>query len=410
MIPTRLRQLRDLLHPPRHDAHDQPPTTRPLDARQPRSSAPAAAPVDLVRARGRRGLRAGRPGGAEDDGRRSAPGREAPDLRPACWRPSARAGADAADRPGARTRPIERQGRARAAAHDRRCRRASSSCALAGDVTYTLPDNAILEPGTPHKTRSAANDRVVESLTEVLDQFEIDAQVTGFTRGPTVTRYEVELGPGIKVERVTALSQEHRVCRRLGRRAHPRPDPRQVGDRHRDPEHRPREGQPRRRAAQPGGARQRAPDGHGRRQGRRGRLRHRQPRQDAAPARRRRHRRRQVELRQLDDHLDPHALDARRGAHGPGRPQAGRAHGIRGHPAPHHADHHQPQEGRRGPAVGRARDGHRATTTSPRSGSSTSTTSTRRSRAGKVKPLPGSERVDPRRTPTCWSSSTSSPT
>jgi len=78
---------------------------------------------------------------------------------------------------------------------------------LTGEIAYTLPDQALLAPGAPHKTRSAANDRVVESLTEVFDQFEIDAQVTGFTRGPTVTRYEVELGPATKVERVTALSR-----------------------------------------------------------------------------------------------------------------------------------------------------------------------------------------------------------
>jgi len=78
---------------------------------------------------------------------------------------------------------------------------------LAGDVTYMLPPSEVLTPGSAPKERSAANDSVVESLTRVFEQFEIDAQVTGFSRGPTVTRYEVEVGHAVKVERVTALSK-----------------------------------------------------------------------------------------------------------------------------------------------------------------------------------------------------------
>jgi DNA segregation ATPase FtsK/SpoIIIE, S-DNA-T family len=79
--------------------------------------------------------------------------------------------------------------------------------ALSGDVVYSLPDSELLKRGSPHKPRSKASDAVVERLTEVLEQFDIDAQVTGYVRGPTVTRYEVELGPAVKVEKVTALSK-----------------------------------------------------------------------------------------------------------------------------------------------------------------------------------------------------------
>jgi len=79
--------------------------------------------------------------------------------------------------------------------------------ALSGDITYALPGNAVLKQGSPHKARSKASDDVVGRLTEVLDQFDIDAQVTGYMRGPTVTRYEVELGPAVKVEKVTALGK-----------------------------------------------------------------------------------------------------------------------------------------------------------------------------------------------------------
>src|SRR5699024_3202310 len=85
--------------------------------------------------------------------------------------------------------------------------RAGEQLELAGDVVYTLPESSFLLEGPPHKTRSEANDRVVEALGEVFEQFNVNAEVIGFSRGPTVTRYEIELAPGTKVEKVTALDK-----------------------------------------------------------------------------------------------------------------------------------------------------------------------------------------------------------
>ena len=78
---------------------------------------------------------------------------------------------------------------------------------LAADTPYILPSMDFLRTAPSSKAKSKANDLVVAALGQVFEQFGVDARVAGFMRGPTVTRYEVELAAGVKVEAITALSK-----------------------------------------------------------------------------------------------------------------------------------------------------------------------------------------------------------
>ena len=121
------------------------------------------------------------------------------------------AGAPAAHESGHETARAAYDGAARpdAGAHDLTGLARGEQLTLSGSAesSYILPPMALLKPGSAPKERTRANDVVVRALTEVLEQFEVDARVTDFKRGPTVTRYEIELGPAVKVERVTALTK-----------------------------------------------------------------------------------------------------------------------------------------------------------------------------------------------------------
>jgi len=78
---------------------------------------------------------------------------------------------------------------------------------LAADTPYVLPSMDLLRTAPASKAKSKANESVVAALGQVFEQFGVDARVAGFMRGPTVTRYEVELAAGVKVEAITALSK-----------------------------------------------------------------------------------------------------------------------------------------------------------------------------------------------------------
>ena len=179
------------------------------------------------------------------------------------------------------------------------------------DFDWQVPSARLLDPldGRAARPDTAGQEQVAAALIEALGHFGVEAKVIGTVTGPHITRYELRLAPGIKVAKVAQPQGRSRL--RAGRDRHPDPraDPRQAGGRGRGSERQAADRPPRRRL--PGSARRLvAADGLAR-QGRRGPRDRRRPGEDAAPARRRHDRRRQVGVRQRDALEHPAAGHAR---------------------------------------------------------------------------------------------------
>ncbi len=73
---------------------------------------------------------------------------------------------------------------------------------------YELPPLALLRPGRVAPGNRRALDAMREALESTLRQFGVAARVTRVSRGPTVTRFELALEPGVKVSSVTKLEAD----------------------------------------------------------------------------------------------------------------------------------------------------------------------------------------------------------
>lgn len=76
-----------------------------------------------------------------------------------------------------------------------------------GDSEFKLPPVSLLkEPAVPPKRAQAELNYKIDKIEKTLEEFKIEANVVEISHGPTVTRYEVQLAPGIKVNKIVSLA------------------------------------------------------------------------------------------------------------------------------------------------------------------------------------------------------------
>ena len=78
----------------------------------------------------------------------------------------------------------------------------------AAETAYAAPGTGSLRCGSPRPSRTPGSDAARAAIEQVFADFGIDAAVTGVTRGPVITCYQVEKGPKTRVSKVLGLHQE----------------------------------------------------------------------------------------------------------------------------------------------------------------------------------------------------------
>lgn len=75
---------------------------------------------------------------------------------------------------------------------------------------YRLPPLSLLDQARPVDGQAAAAElkSTAEQLVQTLREFGVETQVINISRGPAVTRYELGLAAGVKISRITGLSDD----------------------------------------------------------------------------------------------------------------------------------------------------------------------------------------------------------